>query len=388
MRVLLAAWKFSLLRKHQSYYVGKALSDRGKLHKIICNDGSTPCNHSRYSLQIDPSLIKRPNLIYTLISKLLGKTRRVLTSFQRRYYQEALFDRLAISHIDSQANVLFYDISSGINSVWKAKKMGLFTVVQEQMAHPEFNRNLLEEECRRFNVEYNTECMSTKMIRRRIAVLHQCDTIIALSSSVTQKSLESAGIQHHKIQVVPLGVDSHVFKPRKKRDDKFRVLFIGNGTLIKGVPYLLEAWKRLCLKDAELILCGVQNKHILSRFRNQVDFLVAGVVEARKYYADASIFVLPSLSEGFSRAVLEAMACGLPVIISEGVGARDIIEDGKEGFVAPIKDADAIAERIDYLYNNQEKVVEMGSIARKTAERYTWERYGTSIVDAIERSMK
>jgi glycosyltransferase involved in cell wall biosynthesis len=85
------------------------------------------------------------------------------------------------------------------------------------------------------------------------------------------------------------------------------------------------------------------------------------------------VMALPSLVEGFPVSVLEAMACGLPAIISENIGG-DIVEDGREGFVVPIRDPDAIAERLRLLHADSARRREMARAARAKAETFTEER--------------
>ena len=89
--------------------------------------------------------------------------------------------------------------------------------------------------------------------------------------------------------------------------------------------------------------------------------------EPEAYYHKASVLVFPSLTEGFGRVTLEAMACGIPVITT--VNARGIVEDGKTGFVVPIRDASAIREKLEYLYNNQDVARKMGGDARVAVEQ-------------------
>ena len=85
------------------------------------------------------------------------------------------------------------------------------------------------------------------------------------------------------------------------------------------------------------------------------------------WYRDASVFVFPSLTEGFGRVTLEAMACGIPVITTEN--ASGLVEDGKTGFVVPIRDASALGEKIEYLYNHQDLAKSMGEAAREAVLR-------------------
>ena len=376
MKAFLGLWKFATNKKMQSYYIAKELYRKNYLNKIVCQE-KKKYHVNEFLSEIDLSIVKSPPLFLNLVRKSFFRSISFFNKNIARHYSEILFDNFVAKHIDYTADLFFYDITSGLNSLRKAKEKGMRTIVQEQMAHPVYNRNLIIDECRRFNLGIATELMNSEMAERRIKVLEESDSIIALSTSITKRSLEIFGIPSEKVHVVPLGVDTTVFKPQKvKCIDKFRVLFVGNGTLIKGVPYLLEAWKKLALKDAELIICGIQNDKFLDRYKTDINFRAVGRVPVLDYYKKATLFVLPSLSDAFSRAVLEAMASGLPVIISEGVGARDIIDDEVDGYIVPIRDSDAIAERIDYLFRNRDKIIEMGNSARLKAEQYTWDKYG------------
>ena len=90
------------------------------------------------------------------------------------------------------------------------------------------------------------------------------------------------------------------------------------------------------------------------------------------------------MGDPFPRTTLEAMSCGLPVIISDMVGAKDIIEDGKEGFIIPAKNVDAIAEKIQYFYDNPSEIRKMGKNARKKAKEYTWKKFAEEVIKKLE----
>ena len=92
----------------------------------------------------------------------------------------------------------------------------------------------------------------------------------------------------------------------------------------------------------------------------------------------------PSLTEGFGRVTLEAMACGVPVITTEN--ARGIVEDGKSGFVVPIRDARALGEKIEYLYSNRDAASRMGGEARASVERK--EPFGKAVFRVYEEAMR
>jgi len=83
--------------------------------------------------------------------------------------------------------------------------------------------------------------------------------------------------------------------------------------------------------------------------------------------------------------VLEAMASGRPVIVSENTGSKDLIEDGVHGFVVPVRSPDAIAEKLQWLYDHPDEREAMGRAARRRAERQTWDLYGDRLVETYRR---
>jgi starch synthase len=92
--------------------------------------------------------------------------------------------------------------------------------------------------------------------------------------------------------------------------------------------------------------------------------------------SEADVFVFPSLFEGFALVILEAMAAGLPVITTPNTAGPDLIEDGKEGFVVPAGDENALREAMESLLHNPERARAMGRAAHEKAKEYTWEKYG------------
>ena len=98
--------------------------------------------------------------------------------------------------------------------------------------------------------------------------------------------------------------------------------------------------------------------------------------ELQDIYRGADCFVLASRHDSFGMVVVEAMACGLPAIVSEMVGAREVIEEGKSGWVVPLSNAPALAERMAWCVENRAALAAMRPAARTAAEGYGWDRYG------------
>ena len=361
------------------YNLGKSLHERGYLHRLICKFSK------KENLKINNSMIvEEPIFLRCIHFSLLSTWFFISRRIPERYYNELLFDLFSQRNIPHESDVLLCQSSGFVRSIRKAKEKGIYTIVQQRTAHPKFMYKLLEEETKKFNAMEDSIFMNKSWVKYRDISLKECDKVIAISNIVRDSCIEE-GIPEEKIETIStgVGVDTEYFKPHKKENDKFRCLFVGHKTFINGVPYLLEAWKTLNFKDADLIICGRQNKEIIARYKKIINFKVPGTVNPVEYYKNASIFILPSLANAFPKAALEAMSSGLPIIITEGVGTKDIIENGKEGFVVPIKDPDSLAKSIQYFYDNPDEVKRMGKNARKTAEKCTWERYGDEVIEKI-----
>jgi starch synthase len=156
------------------------------------------------------------------------------------------------------------------------------------------------------------------------------------------------------------------------------VLFLGNICMRKGVHYLLEAFRSAGLRNARLQLAGPIDpsfRPVLDRYSS---FERSGPIphsRVHEQYQQADVFVIPSLADSYPLVALEAMSAGLPVIVSENTGVADIIENGREGFVVPIRNAGEIAAKLTFLYENRERCARMGMAAASAVSVLNWENY-------------
>lgn len=97
----------------------------------------------------------------------------------------------------------------------------------------------------------------------------------------------------------------------------------------------------------------------------------------------SDVYVFPSYLDSWAMTVVEAMACGLPVIVTESTGAKDAVREGESGFIIPTGDLDSLKEKILFFYNNKVKIKEMGECAVKSAKLYTWENYYSEVKKTI-----
>lgn len=204
---------------------------------------------------------------------------------------------------------------------------------------------------------------------RRLEEIAGCDALLADSAAVAHGFMAN-GVAAARLAVVRPGFDPARFHPRADDDlDRtcFRVVCVGLITPRKGQHVLLRAWRRLALPDAELLLVGTPGRDgaaVLADCPDRVTHV--GHVDHRALRAilrRASCVVLPSIEDGFGQAALEAMACGVPVVLSDAVGAAELVRPGRSGLVVPAFDAEALAAALDGLYRDRDRVVAMGRAA-------------------------
>jgi glycosyltransferase involved in cell wall biosynthesis len=206
------------------------------------------------------------------------------------------------------------------------------------------------------------------------------------ASSYTAQTLAEHGIPVDRIAVVPYGVDTSAFPLRTCRFDHqqpFTVIFVGSLIQRKGLTYLLEAVRQISSPRVRVLLCGrgFIDEQLLAEYRDVPFELRVGLPLPDLVHAlhESDLFVLPSLAEGFGHVILEAMSAGLPVIATRNSAAPDLIIGGREGFIVPIRSAEAIAERLEWALDNRETVAEMGILAAATARKFNWEAFRTKI---------
>jgi glycosyltransferase involved in cell wall biosynthesis len=175
---------------------------------------------------------------------------------------------------------------------------------------------------------------------------------------------------------------------RRQRDagGTLRVLFAGSLTQRKGLADLFAAIKLLNRRDVELIVMGAPvaplefYREQLSSFRYEPPRPHGDVLRLMQ---SCDVFVLPSIVEGRALVQQEAMSCGLPLIVTPNAGGEDLIEEGRSGFLVPIRSPAMLAEKMEWFAEHRELLPDMSVAAQAKAREYTWERYGARIVNAV-----
>jgi alpha-maltose-1-phosphate synthase len=283
-----------------------------------------------------------------------------------------LFDQWVSASL-SECDVFHCFSGFGLRAFEAARsRFGAVTVVERGSSHIRFQRDILVEEHARWRSRFTG--ISERALEREEREYEECDRI-TVQSTFAERTFRELGVPESKLLKLPLGVDLGLFHPVPKRDDVFRVLYAGHCSLRKGIPYLLQAVAELRLPNFEFVINGAIGddvRDIMGRHARCFRFLGhQPLARLHEVYSQASVLVLPTLEDGFAKVVTEAMACGVPVIATTNCGAQDVLTDGLEGFIVPIRDPGAIRERILYLYENPEVQAEMGRAALERAREFS-----------------
>jgi starch synthase len=225
----------------------------------------------------------------------------------------------------------------------------------------------------------------TWLHERRLRDLDLADRILVPSEHIAT-TLASYGTDREKIEVVPYAADVRRFRPdpAKRHNASCTFLFAGGISQRKGIKYLLEAWRRVRRPGWRLQLLGELPRELgpLGDYLDEVEPLgrVAHAdVPARMAAAD--VFVFPSLFEGSAVVTYEAMACGLPSVVTPNAGS--VVRDGVEGIVVPACAVERLAAGMERLGLCPELRATMARSARSRSEEFDWPRYHDSIQAAV-----
>ena len=205
-----------------------------------------------------------------------------------------------------------------------------------------------------------------------------------------------------RYRIIPNGVDCAFFGKGEPiadlADGKRNILFLGRLEKRKGLPFLLEAYAKIkpVFPDTRLVVVGgdggLRSVCELYVERNRLqDVVFTGYVsdEAKPdYYKTADVYCAPNTGgESMGIVLLEALAAGAPIVASRIEGFSDVITDGEEGFLAPPRDSDALADALKRLLSDQPLRTKMSRQAVKTARDYDWKRVSKQIVGYYEECM-
>ncbi|MCG6134892.1 MAG: glycosyltransferase [Nostoc sp. LLA-1] len=373
---------------HQIYQIALAAQEIGSLDKFFCSLIDAP---GKYGNLISTLVgrdrfvnMRRPELNssyikeypWPLLFELLRPKKVQLENCRRNVSEQ--FDTWVANKIRSLESKVFVGVETcAMHSFEVAQKQGVVTVLDCPQVHPKFLARVLNEASEDLQLCLTEPFDTPQTAYRKQLEFSMADHILVLSE-VQKRSFIEAGFSPKQLTLTPLWSDTTLFKPSlipfPKSPDRLKVLFVGAISLRKGIPYLLEAIK-LCGTGIELTLLGAIMPEIEPYLAKYQDYFIyeppTTKAELCHHYWQSDVLVLPSLVDAFGWVGMEAMTCGLPVIVSENCGVP--VPD--ESWRVPIMNAEVIADKLIMLRDDREYCACLGEIAGQFSQQFTPQRY-------------
>ncbi len=275
-----------------------------------------------------------------------------------------------------------------LEAIEPARARGMKVVIERGSTHIAHQTEVLR---RAYGVHgLGFDATAPEIIEREETEYAAADAI-AVPTRFAAETFQAQGVPAEKLLINPYGVDLSRFRPAARpAGTKPRTLFVGRVGIRKGVPALLKAFEPLS-GEAELHLVGPVEPAMENLFATlpMTGVTVQGAVAAASLpavYAEADLFCLPSLEEGFPLVLLQAMAAGLPVVATPECGAADILTPGREGEVVASGDVEALTAALAGLVSDPARRAEMGARARARVEAgWGWDDYVERAIGLYEK---
>jgi glycosyltransferase involved in cell wall biosynthesis len=282
-------------------------------------------------------------------------------------------------------------------SARKARALGAVTALEHPMLHVGLWQDVMRREYEQHGkgTSLFSSLFPDAMVRLMLSEYAEADFVV-VPSSVARQSFLERGMPAARVVTVPFGVDAQLFSPDDAAIQRptFDVLYVGRVELLKGVHYLLEAWRQLNRQDAVLTLAGPvlpEMAPVLERARPHHVRVLGEVPRAElpQLYRKAHVTVFPSVNDGFGMVILEAMACGCPVIASRRSGGPDVIAHRVNGLLVDPGDVADLIGALRWVSDHPEERRTMGQKARtRILEDYTLDQYGQRLIGAYSKMLE
>jgi starch synthase len=281
-----------------------------------------------------------------------------------------------------------------VESFRAAQDLGIKTIYELPIGYWRSYRELMEQEAAlqpEWAMILPGNSDSSEKRNRKDEELARASRILVPSQYV-RETLRGAGSLSAPISVVPYGAPTMRTPAQRSSCSpgrKLRVIFIGSLSQRKGVSYLLDAIRHLG-SAVELTLIGRrvgECRPLDSALKVHRWIPSLSHAELLQELQHHDVMAFPSLFEGFGLVVLEAMACGVPVIATPNGAAPDIIHDGEDGFIVPIRDSQAVAEKLELLSQDRDLLASMSQAAQDTATQHSWQLYRERLAEVVRGTL-
>jgi glycosyltransferase involved in cell wall biosynthesis len=304
----------------------------------------------------------RTNIVYGLLKYAREGWRPRAKSLHR--WQDHGFDRWVGAHLTA-CDFVHAMPGQCLHTFRAAKRLGIQTVLNHATGPVREWVRIMEPEYARIGLKLTDVCPYDDAYFAREAEEYALADWHCAASSVVRAQLIAQGIAAHRIWQVPYGADTDIFHPQKTAEAHgFRIVFAGQVGLRKGLRTLLAALTLAERADWRVDFYGAMQgeaRHDLEGYRGATPLAFHGPVSQKALasaFQSGSALVLPSLEEGFGLVVPQALNCGLPTIVSNRVGAKDLLRHRENGSIFPVEDATALAAELGWWAAHPNRVAE------------------------------
>ena len=329
---------------------------------------------------LPPSLVSTFPLFHTT-DYLLNRTRFYppAVSVKMNYWNTLAFDRWTAKRI-APCDAFIAISGAGLVTGRKVQSNNGIFICDRGSTHQRYQENLLSEEYRRWNLP---QPPAKTHITLREEEIYATANAITVPSTVAKRSFLQMGLPAERVHVIPYGVRlDHFTRTQEPPSDSFQLLFAGQVSLRKGIPYLLQAFARLKHPNKHLTIVGAIQDDIRSLLAalptENVTF--TGSLqqhELAKKMSASHLLALPSIEEGLALVQGQAMACGCPVLATSATGAEDLFTNGREGFIVPDRDVDVLTARMQQIADDPTLQHKLSEAALQRVQHLGgWDHYG------------
>lgn len=238
------------------------------------------------------------------------------------------------------------------------------------------------------------ESQAEKMMKKFTRFFYNKADLVITPSSAIKKLLEDENVKR-PIEILPNGIKLKKLKKTKKKDKT--VLYVGRIGKEKSIDVLLKSFKELLKRiDCKFMIVGdgpdrgrLEKLARKMRIENKVEF--TGYIDYEKlmdYYSIADVFVSASVTETQGLTILESFVCGCPVVVSDALGFKDVVENGKNGFLVKPNNLKEFSNRIYQILKNKRLRDKLSKQAKKTAKLYTISNCSKNLVHTYKKLIK
>lgn len=306
----------------------------------------------------------RTNIVYGLLKYVPERYRPGSRSLF--LWQDHGFDRWAGAHL-AACDFIHAMPGQCLHTFRAARRLGIRTVLNHATGPVRDWVRIMEPEYARVGLRLSEVCPYDDAYFAREEEEYALSDFHCAASAIVRDQLLARGIAKGRIWVVAYGAEQQIFRPAETTPDApqpFRIVFAGMVGLRKGLKTLLDALTLLDRDDWQVEFYGAvlgEARTDLDSYRGRTSLKFHGAV-SQAALADAfragSVLVLPSLEEGFGLVVPQALACGLPCIVSDRVGAKDLIRDGDNGSIFAVQNARQLADKLVWWSEHPRRVAE------------------------------